>query len=1825
MSRFDDDFDDFDEREEIDETPDDDDDPSGFASAGPFGRPASSLPGASRVSGAGLPSRPAAPPGGGVPSPIRGTPTSAPGGGLQGGNSGAGLRSPVPSGGSTNPPFSKPGTGPLSRPATMSPADSRRDDERPKPPSSSFGSHSAPPEKRDVPRRDEGGKSPSGGLGGVASRFGGGDKRDEPRRDDGSKGPLGGLGKGLGGVTSRFGGGDDKDRKPDAKSGQSKSAGGGALGGFMSKLGGGGGEKKPQSKAPDKGGGKGPLSGLFGRGGDKKPDSSAPARPGSSSIPAASGSSTFGSRPPATGSSRPGNLPPTSAPPSKGGAAKGAKQSGPGLMSRIRNFQLFPPKQESKAAKAAAAARGSGKPVEVRTLSISLDKKLELLGIALVLSSIALLLTSLSPTPGAVTEQVNAILSKFFGWGAVAVPIAMFPVGIWLIMLRAGQETPVVDLTRVFGAVLLFLATLTTFQFIDSFNYPANEYATYTDYLAALRNVLLPLSAEFGRGGGRLGSELYYLLVSNFGELAGFVVLVGALIVSAMFALSLSAQEIIAIFISNYRNLRDAQRQRTMRQTAQRAERQAALAAQISVAKPGVEQLPGGKSPALPATASAAPAALAAATDVSRPEERSIPITMGGRTVTASFRPGEPLPDDEDEAVEAPIPMRFPAQAEPARPAAVEAKPQERRNLLGGIGSKLRGAAPVIGAAAVGAKLAADAISKETASQQAKPSDGGKDANKDKDKGRLGGGLFRRTVSKPADDSPLQPAASLVSPSAPTAPNTAEKSAEAAPEKGRFGGLSGVTGRFSAGRGAKPSEETGKSGSSQSSPAAVPTRPAVLSPVPDETAAEETVLPAAEKPTEGSGIRPSPRAPVTPSTPGQRMSPVPSSPAAQSPNRPGSPLPSRPTAAQPSVPAGAPNAAAPSTTDDDEEDAPPARLGDLLRNPVTPLSATPPGQSTASGTPSRPNPFQRPTLSPTPSSSILDDDEEDEDEILDKPVRTNTFRPASASSPRPPTAAPLKSPRPLDDDEDEDTILDVDDEESEDWSKLPPARPKGVLPTTPAAAPQRPTTPASPLRSPSAPIPDLQTRLNALRSGQPLGAANASATEEQAAGKPDSDDAEKPAAVRPAASLTPSGINAPKVDADRPQRATPPVPGSHADEKQSESQTKPADATPTTDRSVPRVSAPTPASNVVQPPPRPPSTSFGKPESPAIGPTRLSPVPERAPNAPQTNTPAESAPQRPAASINPPPSSTTIQRPLSPTPTPVGHGSAPPPPPPPARNAAPLGSPTAAQRNEEPATRTPAPPPTQRKTRVDWRQPDMNSLLTAGMDNELNHDQLIERARTIEETLSSFGAPGRVVEVRTGPVITQFGVEPDYVAVRGKKNRVKVSSIAGLDKDLQLALGAKSIRIEAPVPGKGYVGIEVPNEQAAVVRLRDVLESNEFKRIRSPLAIALGQGVDGTPVAADLTSMPHLLIAGTTGSGKSVCVNTIIASLLLLNGPDRVKFIMVDPKRVELTGYNGIPHLVAPVVVELERIVSVLKWVTREMDERYRKFSNAAARNIEDYNKHLPAGEPLLPYIIVIIDELADLMMLAPDETERVITRIAALARATGIHLVIATQRPSVDVVTGLIKANFPARIAFAVAGSVDSRVILDQPGAERLLGRGDMLYMSGDSPAPVRLQGVFVSDEEINNIVRFWRTQMDDPDLANAGKPIISQFMLDEASKEAQAPSGAKNGSFGQANRGSTGGQAFWDREVTGQSAPFGGSHNDDDDDEVGDGEDAMYAEAVEMVRRLNKASVSLLQRRLRIGYTRAARLIDVMEERGIVGPPTEGSKPREVLPAKD
>ncbi|MCE7949462.1 MAG: DNA translocase FtsK, partial [Chloroflexi bacterium CFX4] len=510
-----------------------------------------------------------------------------------------------------------------------------------------------------------------------------------------------------------------------------------------------------------------------------------------------------------------------------------------------------------------------------------------------------------------------------------------------------------------------------------------------------------------------------------------------------------------------------------------------------------------------------------------------------------------------------------------------------------------------------------------------------------------------------------------------------------------------------------------------------------------------------------------------------------------------------------------------------------------------------------------------------------------------------------------------------------------------------------------------------------------------------------------------------------------------------------------------------------------------------------------------------------------------------------------------------------------------------------------------------WQMPDYRELLQSGSAQTITEEMLAERRRLIEETLEAFGAPGRVVETNVGPTITQFGVEPGYLNSRGKQTRIKVNQIAKLDADLALALAARSIRIEAPVPGKGYVGIEVPNPATSLVGLRDIIGSSTFNQMRSRLRVALGKSIDGAAVVSDLTQMPHMLIAGTTGSGKSVCVNAVIACLLLQNSPDDLKLIMVDPKRVELTGYNGIPHLVSPVVVDLERVTGVLKWVTREMDDRYKKFAASGARNITDYNSKISASEPRMPYLVVIIDELADLMMLAPDETEKQLTRLAQMARATGIHLIISTQRPSVDVVTGLIKANFPARISFAVASSVDSRVILDQPGAEKLLGRGDMLYQAPDAAAPIRVQGVYVSDAELKQITDFWKAAQKE-----RGTPL-SSVSFDHAPDKptAKLTKPGESSPFQPRTERFGGGSPFGTPKFAPprpQPSPeddafFAAVRGDAAEDEAVD--DALYEKAVELYRQNNgKISVMMLQTRLKVGYRHAESIYKLMRERGVV-----------------
>lgn len=441
----------------------------------------------------------------------------------------------------------------------------------------------------------------------------------------------------------------------------------------------------------------------------------------------------------------------------------------------------------------------------------------------------------------------------------------------------------------------------------------------------------------------------------------------------------------------------------------------------------------------------------------------------------------------------------------------------------------------------------------------------------------------------------------------------------------------------------------------------------------------------------------------------------------------------------------------------------------------------------------------------------------------------------------------------------------------------------------------------------------------------------------------------------------------------------------------------------------------------------------------------------------------------------------------------------------------------------------------------------------------INKD-LADNVKILEDTLGSFGVKVKVTHVTQGPAITRYEAQP--------APGVKVSKITSLADDIALSLASSDVRIEAPVPGKSVVGIEVPNREIAMVHFREVLETPEFQNAKGKLSVALGKDITGTPIIADLTKMPHLLIAGATGSGKSVCVNTLINSILFKARPDEVKFLLVDPKMVELTNYNGIPHLIAPVVTDPKKAAGALKWIVTEMETRYELFAASGVRDILRYNflktQEKKEDSPPLPYVVVIIDELADLMMVAPGDVEDSICRLAQMARAAGIHLIIATQRPSVDVITGLIKANIPSRIAFAVSSQTDSRTILDMNGAEKLLGRGDMLFSPMGASKPVRVQGCFLADKEVENVVRFAQNQ------ATPEYQEIPNIEIGSSKVEAAG--------------------------------------------------DELFHQASLLFIESGNASVSLLQRRLRIGYTRAARLMDLLEEKGVVGG-YEGSKPREVL----
>ena len=463
---------------------------------------------------------------------------------------------------------------------------------------------------------------------------------------------------------------------------------------------------------------------------------------------------------------------------------------------------------------------------------------------------------------------------------------------------------------------------------------------------------------------------------------------------------------------------------------------------------------------------------------------------------------------------------------------------------------------------------------------------------------------------------------------------------------------------------------------------------------------------------------------------------------------------------------------------------------------------------------------------------------------------------------------------------------------------------------------------------------------------------------------------------------------------------------------------------------------------------------------------------------------------------------------------------------------------------------------------IDWRLPPLSLLDSVTAKKERMQEEIKRNVRIIEGTLATFGVQARVIDVNSGPAVTQYALQPAA--------GVQVRRVVSLQTDLSLALAASPLRIEAPIPGKSAIGVEVPNKAATLVTIREVVESNSFRNGGSLLGIALGNDVAGQPISADLTRMPHLLIAGATGQGKSVCINTLICSLLVQATPAQLRMLMIDPKRVELQGYNGLPHLAVPVIVESHQAAAALRWTVSEMEGRYRLLAHEGVRNIAVFNERAALKRARnLPYIVVVIDELADLMMVAAGEIEEVICRIAQLARAVGIHLVIATQRPSTDIITGLIKANIPSRIAFAVGSQVDSRVILDSVGAEKLLGRGDMLYQPVDAGKPTRLQGAYISDREVESLVHFWQGQ---------GEPRYLEGVFDASASPLSD-------------------DATSERKL-----------------------DPLFARAARAVAAEGAASVSLVQRKFNVGYSRAGRIVDQLAEHRVIGA-YQGSKSREVL----
>ncbi|MBN1681882.1 MAG: DNA translocase FtsK 4TM domain-containing protein [Anaerolineae bacterium] len=1445
---------------------------------------------------------------------------------------------------------------------------------------------------------------------------------------------------------------------------------------------------------------------------------------------------------------------------------------------------------------------------------LDLDRKLDLIGVGLVvLGGIMLfgILPSMSlgllpPVEGGLTGTINRFLSQLFGWGKIAWPILCFAIGIWLMLRYFGGQMFELDYFRIVGTLLLYAGILTWVQMIELVNDPAPT-------VEAFRPISRELAVESGQGGGWFGHQFYLFLLSQLGDWGTFSALIGWIVVGLMLTFDVSVVEIGKFVGSIFLMFRLGGGDRE----AARAAKEAASAETVAVTRPGERPAPATQiplAPPPPATAAAVPASAPGQRTIAPVQSAAVPGTGADKAQQEELRP-PPLirrrnlrSESEPEAgAPKPATVALPVPGE-SQPPAASTDQQAKAEQPARQSSRRR--LPHLRRSQSAEE--SDAQAGEAAGNRAVESKTPPDDEATQRSGRLG--LLGRRKSKMPGDTP-DSAASASDESVADEKQDAvagsrrpsrfgirrglgepdvDDKAEAQAADGKQDSPSGgdaVPGAAAMGAGALDSADQNMLASRRPAPRSPFAQPGDLAADQSEDAAGPSRGPLIRRPGMRRSAGDTSDVTETESTGGAG--------GLGGASRRGSSPFDRPITRD--------RAITPETAADEPSDQAPA--GDAASRSISPFGGPSRRDQIDERTGQRPllgSRTRQPIGSDVIGSDAVGASHSDDERIgVDGIGAKENARPALRRSP---------FGRQLPGDEPSAGSVDTPDTAGQDDARLPEkdVASRGAVPAKPgevsgarasfdetetntdtgdkedgaAADAQKP-----PVRSQARALGLPQRPGETGQRAMPVDPSPGDGSAAPGAPGSDGDDAASDHAT-PASKPADQRIG-PFAERGTPKRF--PLPHADAAAPETKGGDKPADMQHTAGDDTPSGESPEAAAKpagtaLAAEKPAPIAEIEATPKVGQDSPADARPagriIPERVPRSPQQTERAGISPA-PRVSEAPPVRPASTERRAQP------------------RSAQPV----AAGAN---APQVRAKPPAAGTNH--YELPDFRKLLRRGDEQRINDEILLDKARVIEDTLESFGAPGKVVEVNPGPVITQFGIEPDFLVARsGKRTRVKVGSIARLDADLALALAARTIRIEAPVPGKGFVGIEVPNDEVALVGLYDIMDSPEFRRIDSKLRLALGLGVDGTPVSADLTAMPHLLIAGTTGSGKSVCVNAIISALLLSNTPDDVQFIMVDPKRVELTGYNGIPHLVAPVVVDLERIVGVLQWVQREMEERYRRFAAISARNILDYNGKIGPNEKKMPYYVVVVDELADLMMLAPDETERLLARLAQMARATGIHLIISTQRPSVDIITGLIKANFPARIAFAVASSVDSRVVLDQPGAEKLLGRGDMLYQSPDAAAPLRMQGVFVSDEEIFQITSYWKGLILDKADASGGREALASPSRDLAFA-VRPPSQVRESRQSAVKQQEPAQHAFWDDSgaVAASSSKENGG---------GNGEDDLYDEAIELVQRLNKASVSLLQRRLRIGYTRAARLIDMMERDGIVGPAESGSKPREVI----